>query len=121
VAGPNSIGQLDASPTSQMEGFLAFSEPLDEINEVKSMLQATSDVFKSADEALSSLDKLEVQWKDFDIQVVEQSMQATYEAEMAPKQPRMMSSGFVQKATTREFSNRKVWGQLHSCQIVPRS
>jgi hypothetical protein len=62
-----------------------------------------------------------VLWKDFDIQVVEQSMQATYETEMAPKQPHMMSSGFVQKATAREFSNRKVWGQLHNCQIVPRS
>lgn len=119
----NLNAQLDTVISTQAELWTilhlqAFSEALNEINEAKSTLQASAAMMlKSATTGLSSLDKLELQRKELDGQVVE-ALELTYAQEMAKIQQHVMTESCVQKAVKRKQESFQTERYEESCKAA---
>ena len=101
---PTLNSQLDTVITVQAENWqithlIAFSELLNEIEDAKANRESLAQYGTS--DHRSALDKLELQRKELDGQVVE-ALEATYEKEMAKIKHHVMSETCVQKATKRK-------------------
>lgn len=117
----NLNAQLDAAISNQAESWTishlqAFSEALNEISEAKSTLQASAVMLKSA-VGLSSLDKLELQRKELDGQVVE-ALESTYDVEMAKIKQHVMTESCVQKAVKRKQETFQTERYEESCKAA---